>query len=447
MQKKTIAQAKRKFKDKKRTAFVHFCESLNRNSNSKYIWGKVNQFSSRKIKQRVNIEDNMKLELLNELAVCDILPEFDFVDSASPVNVEHFSMSEMLNSLSNKKLSAPGLDDVTYLMIKKLPVHARQTLLNIYNYCLETGSIPKEWKQYNIIPILKAGKKADNINNLRPIILSSCFVKTLEIMIKNRIEWELENKKFFSHWQTGFRKGMGITNNVAALTSHIYHAFDMNESVVAVFLDIKSAYNHVNIFKLYHILMSTNIPSLLGKLILSILKDREMYIRKNNGTLAGPKITSKGIPQGSPLSTILFNIYIRDLFENKDGIIMSGYADDLVVFIKGNNYNEMVQRMNNYIAALEEKLEDKELSLSPQKCEAMWFVKGRRREQPIKIKIGGQEIDYRENVQYLGISLQLNLKWDLHINSMVNKALTALNTLKIFTRIFWLQNLYQKSSL
>lgn len=97
----------------------------------------------------------------------------------------------------------------------------------------------------------------------------------------------------------------------------------------------------------------------------------------------------------------------------------------------------MVQRMNNYIATLEVKLEDKELSLSPQKCEAMWFVKGRRREQPIKIKIGGQEIDYRENVQYLGISLQLNLKWDLHINSMVNKALTALNTLKIFTRIWW----------
>lgn len=69
----------------------------------------------------------MKLELLNELAICDISPEFNFVNNTSPADVEHFSISKMLNSLENKKLSASGLDDLAYLMIKKLPVSPCKT--------------------------------------------------------------------------------------------------------------------------------------------------------------------------------------------------------------------------------------------------------------------------------------------------------------------------------
>lgn len=433
--KKAAAFAKFKFKQKKRNSFVQFCETLNRNSNTKYIWNKIKLFNHKKGKNHYNIEDNTKLDILNELAICNILPEFEKKKINEPI--KQFSMDELVNSLENKSLSAPGLDNTPYLMIKKLPLKAKEALLNIYNNCLNSGSIPAEWKKYNIIPILKPGKKPDTTSNFRPIILSLCYCKTLEIMIKNRIEWQLENKQAFSKWQTGFRKGMGTDNNIALLTSYIYHAFETKDSTLAVFLDIKAAYNHVNVFKLYTMMLSLNIPTYLANLILEIIKDRELFIRKNNGSLAGPQITSTGLPQGSPLSTILFNIYTRELFENTDDVNILGYADDLVVFVTGKNTKNMVRKLNEYLTILTSKLEERELRLAPEKCEAVWFTKGRRKDNPDKIMIEGQEITYKESVQYLGMTLQRNLKWDLHVGKMINKAMAGYNVLKVFTRVWW----------
>lgn len=58
-------------------------------------------------------------------------------------------------------------------------------------------------------------------------------------MIKNRLEWFLEHDNDFSHFQTGFRKGMGIQNNIAFLSSCVELAFSKQETIITVFLDLK----------------------------------------------------------------------------------------------------------------------------------------------------------------------------------------------------------------
>lgn len=323
-------------------------------------------------------------------------------------------------------------------MFRNFPFKAKQIFLNILNNCLNGNTLPEEWKKFNIITLLKPNRNPTSAESYRPIVLSACGLKILEIMIKNRLDWTLERNLTFSFHQAGFRKGRGIYNNIAFLTTFIQDAFLSSESVLAVFLDIKSAYDGVNIYKLYDKLHKLHIPIETNNLIFQIMKNRLIYTRGNNGAMLGPFLATKGLPQGSPLSTILFNVYIADLFKLQLGQTkIIGYADDLVVFCSGTNINNMVSIINQSLRKINNFLQENDLSLETSKSEAIWFTKGKRITIPPPINLNNNNIEYKKEVKYLGIILQKNLKWNSHIQNISIKAKKSINILRVLSRVWW----------
>lgn len=143
-------------------------------------------------------------------------------------------------------------------------------------------------------------RNPDSIVNYPPITLLSCMCKILETMIKARLEWTM---------QTGFRRELGTQDNINFLTTYIQNAFTHDETVIEIFIDIKSAYNNVNIFTLYKQLKEIEISMELCKIVFRILECRQLYIRDKNYNIHRPRRASIGLTQGSPLSPLLFNIY------------------------------------------------------------------------------------------------------------------------------------------
>ena len=97
----------------------------------------------------------------------------------------------------------------------------------------------------------------------------------------------------------------------------------------------------------------------------------------------------------------------------------------------------MAAQINTATKQVHEYLKRHDLSLSLEKCEAIWFTRGRRKNIPPAIKINNHIIQYKSQVKYLGILLHQNLKWDSHINHTVNKAKKSLNILKSLCRVWW----------
>ncbi|KAH1021888.1 hypothetical protein HUJ04_011372 [Dendroctonus ponderosae] len=257
-------------------------------------------------------------------------------------------------------------------------------------------------------------------------------------MVKTRIEWALEKELFFPWTQTGFRKAQGTQNAQALLTTEINLAFSENLLTLAIFLDIKAAYDHVDIFKLYNKLIEAKIPSELANLILKILAERKLFSKNRNGKFLGPVLTNSGLPQGSPISTMLFNVYIRDIFFIlPPGVKIIGYADDLVVYIKGRNALEMTEIMSNALNTICNWLSEHNLKLSTTKCEPILFTKNPRSTNLPTIVINGTNLNFKNEVKYLGIILQKNLKWNKYIDLLIAKTQKGINIMKIFSRVWW----------
>ena len=99
-----------------------------------------------------------------------------------------FSMGELKAAIRRlKRRGAPGADDISPAFLKELGPKALTELLEIFNASFHHSNIPQLWRHAIIIPLLKAGKPASEIESFRPISLTSCVVKVLERLIADRL--------------------------------------------------------------------------------------------------------------------------------------------------------------------------------------------------------------------------------------------------------------------
>ena len=137
-----------------------------------------------------------------------------------------FTINELSNSLKSCHLSAPGLDDITYQIIKHLSQNSLNNLLLLYNRIYAEHVFPAAWHDAIVIPFPKPGKDTTDPKNYRPIALTSCLCKILEKIVNNRLVCILEQRKLISPWQrqSGFRRGRSTTDNILMLEANIRNA-------------------------------------------------------------------------------------------------------------------------------------------------------------------------------------------------------------------------------
>ena len=102
-------------------------------------------------------------------------------------------MDELHKLRSNK---SAGPDGIFPRVLKELREIIFKPLASIFRQSLETGQIPDDWKQGNIIPIYKKGDRTDPGN-----------YKIMESIIRDKLQSFIENNNILRDSQHGFRKG------------------------------------------------------------------------------------------------------------------------------------------------------------------------------------------------------------------------------------------------
>jgi len=223
-----------------------------------------------------------------------------------PVLTERFSIDDVSNAINDLKMGkTPGKDKIHPEFLHNLGPKACLWLANVLFEIFVTGNIPRTWKTANIIALLKPGNPAVNPNSYRPVALLSVFSKLMERIILKKIYHVIE--PHIPIHQAGFRPNRSCCDQVLALTSCIEKGYHDKNKSGAAFINLSVAYDTVwkdgLLWKLSNIIQCPR----LVRYIKATLGNMNFRVYLGN-QISRTLILNNGLPQGSVIVPILFNI-------------------------------------------------------------------------------------------------------------------------------------------
>ena len=326
-------------------------------------------------------------------------------------------IKEVIDSLDPKK--APGLDKITNKIIKLIFPAISSLLLWLFNTSLLYGIFPNDWKTATISMLPKPKKDKKNPANYRPLSLTSCLGKCLEKIVTKRIYTWAESNNKINKQQNGFRKGRSTNDSLFKLTQTIKNGFITGNVTTGIFLDVEKAFDQVWHKGLLYKLNNIGLPNILLRWIGDFLGNRKMIVHLNNKS-GEPLKPIHGVPQGSPLSPILFLPYVADIPETSDGIIISQFADDISVFSCSKFYKLNEIRLQRYLSALFIWCTKWRIKLNPTKTKIVHFHKTKKILNT-KLKLGNESLKVYPYVTFLGITLDHGLSFSKHVEEKIEE--------------------------
>lgn len=302
-----------------------------------------------------------------------------------------------------------GDDNISNFLIKKLPQASIETLTRIINHCINNCYFPVPWKTAVVVTIpKKAGRCSPG--ELRPISLTSNLGKILEMVIMRNIERELKDGAIPDH-QFGFRVGHSTVDALSVLTNYLDEQRGRGFTAAVCSLDVKKAFDTVwhegILFKMDK--AGCGIHSC--QIVQSFLEDRKARIRVE-GTLSSSFTIARGVPQGSRLGPLLFNVYMSDLPAVCDerGITLQ-YADDTLIVARGKSAKEAISRVNAKVLEVTKFMNNWGIELNEAKTDLILSKKRRKKltakNKKLKLKVGSAAITPKTTLKYLGVIIDM----------------------------------------
>ena len=345
-------------------------------------------------------------------------------------------MYELKRALEGSGYSAPGQDQLCYVMFRHLPEESLKMILLLFNKIWSEGVMPISWKSALILPFPKPGKDPANAGNYRPIALTSHLCKWMEKIIVYRLSYFLEQRGLMNRYQSGFRKGRSTADALVKVSNESEKALSRKEVMVIVYFDIEKAYDSMWREGLLIKMQGMGIGGRLYNWVLDFLSYRKFCVKVGD-TISDSFDIINGIPQGSAVSPILFNIMINDIFVDVGRNIGSSlYADDGAIWLRGKNYKQLMSSMQKNIIKVENWSYKWGFKMSIAKSCYMLFTRKRKMEE-VQLKLYGQNMEKVSEFKYLGVWFDEKGLWRNHVNKIETKCKKILNLMRAVSAIEW----------
>jgi len=313
---------------------------------------------------------------------------------------------EIAAALSKCSLtSAPGPDGIPYSTWKQVNKINPSILLQILAPLVLLGYYPASLKVSNSVVLDKSGKPSyESHSSFRIIVLIRTISRILERIIAARLLEAARLKGLFHPNQCGSLTGLSTYDACLTLTNDVKTLQRPRLKVSSMFLDIKAGFDNVDNKTLARILREGGIPPYLVSWVSSFLGERSCTLIFQ-GAPGTPAPINVGAPQGSPISPLLFLLYVAPLHFRIPRGLMISYVDDFALTVASFSYHGNIGRLQELFERLERKASRLGVSFSVAKIELIhWRTPSQRRSpkcvSPIQIKV---EVFHPSNsVRWLG---------------------------------------------
>jgi exonuclease III len=341
--------------------------------------------------------------------------------------IQEKEIHEALQRVANDK--APGPDKIPNRILKNIETWLIPHLLIVFNASFRIGYHPKAWKA-SITLALRKHNKSDytTVDAYRPIALLNTMGKLFEIVITRRISELTETNNLIPETQMGARRGRSTESALQLLTEQIRTIWNLpgkRQVATMLCMDISGAFDHVSHIRLLDNMKKRRLPEQLIRWVASFLSDRIAVVKVYEGETE-PMEVKTGIPQGSPVSPVLFLFFIADLLDatNNEALRTSsfGFVDDTHILTYGNSTERNCRILEETHKKCEEWSRTHGSKFAPKKYELIHFAKSPKGfNMQASIKIGETEKVATSHVRVLGVQVDSKLKWQHHLAKIEEK--------------------------
>ena len=285
----------------------------------------------------------------------------------------------------------------------------------------DTCIFPSPLKSAEIRPIHKKGDVTDK-GNYRPISLLPAMSKVFERILFDQINTHFSN--IFSPFLCGFRSGHSTQHAILNILLKWQKCLDEKGIVGTVLMDLSKAYDCLSHELLIAKLAAYGFSKKSLRLVYSFLKGRKQRVKIGKNVSNCLELI-QGVPQGSILGSILFNIFINDFFLFIMKTILCNFADDNTISACDFSLEIVIRHLTADLERAIYWYKINSLVANPKKFQMIFFGIS----IPQELNVAGVNLVETETVRLLGIDIDKKLSFEYHIKNLckfVNNKTNAL---------------------
>ena len=316
------------------------------------------------------------------------------------------------------KTKGCNINEIPVYIYKRLSYLISPFISAVFNESLSLGKFPTVLKISRVVPIPKS-KKTKDVNEYRPISNLSVMSKIFEKLMCKRLVSYLEVNKVLVPFQFGFRSRSATTDALLQYLDYAYESIDNGQYLLTLFLDFSKAFDTVNHRILLNKLNHVGVRGVSQHWFESYIMNRKQCVYVN-GVSSDLSDITMGVPQGSCLGPVLFLLYINDMYKSAPLLKFVHFADDTTAFARDSNLPSLITKFNTQLQFVDNWLCTNRLSLNIGKTNFM-IISNKSSADHNEIKIRNETIDRIKCAKFLGVQLDDQLKFDMHVKQVVCK--------------------------
>jgi hypothetical protein len=266
----------------------------------------------------------------------------------------------------------------------------------------------------------------------RPIALLPTIGKVIEAIVAKRVTEAAEANDLLPEEQMGNRAHRSTELAIRLVVAQVQEAWRQKATASLLQLDISGAFDTVNHTRLLATLRELGYPRWLVLWVRAWLADRSAILWFD-GRATEPLPVRAGVPQGSPLSPVLFLLYISTLYralkEEHPHLGIVGFADDTNLLAFGRTPEVNARQLERAWDTCLQWAKTRGMAFAAEKSELIHFNRGRKQwDTPVNLALpqggGTSPIQPTRSARFLGVWLDWRLSWKAHRQAVEGKLRT-----------------------
>ena len=347
----------------------------------------------------------------------------------SEIIVTEQDLKDQFSLLNTNKPAGP--DGILPKVIKNLSSSLIYPLKMLFNRTLTKGEIPDILKTACVNALYKGKGEISDLNNYRPIAITSVFIKMLERIIFKYTYNYIMKYQLLSENQSGFQPRDSTVNQLVDIFNTISSNLDKGNDLRFVFCDISKAFDRVWHLGLLYKLRKFGIKGKLLEWFKAYLSDRKQSV-VIDGYQSNTKLINAGVPQGSVLGPFLFLLFINDITDNITSNIKL-FADDTSLYIVIDSENDIeaaANILNDDLSSISSWANLWQILFNPNKTVAVNFTRKQTDLHP-PLLFNNHPVMQHDCHKHLGLTFNKKGTWSDHISTIYKNASSRLNILRM----------------